>query len=77
MKQMNFLGNLGYLGLLRNDFMKNEDIQKLALECGFSLKKQPSGIMDLNPYVYEFAKKIYLMGVGAGYDDGYSDGEDS
>jgi len=34
------------------------DIRQLALSCGFKLKEQPSGIMDLNPYVYEFAQAL-------------------
>lgn len=38
--------------------MNNEIIKKLALENGFSLKQQASGNMDLNAYVYDFAKAI-------------------
>lgn len=36
----------------------NSEIKKLALQSGFKLKEQPDGSMDLNPYVYEFARKI-------------------
>ena len=32
-------------------------IKEVALECGFKLKEQPDGGMDLNPYVYAFADK--------------------
>lgn len=42
--------------------MTNEEIKALALTCGFKLKEQPNGEMDLNPYVYEFARKIYEIG---------------
>ena len=38
--------------------MKNEEIEKLALENGFKLKHQPSGEMGLNPYVYEFSHAL-------------------
>ena len=33
-------------------------IKEVALECGFKLKEQPDGSMDLNPYVYAFADKL-------------------
>ena len=33
-------------------------IKELALECGFKLKEQPNGDLDLNPYVYTFADKL-------------------
>ena len=39
--------------------MQREQIQKLAIEAGFELKKQPSGVMDLNPYVYEFVELLF------------------
>lgn len=38
--------------------MTNNQIREIALQCGFKLKEQPNGEMDLNPYVYDFAKKI-------------------
>ena len=38
--------------------MNKQDVKKLALECGFKLKEQPDGSMDLNPYVYTFADKL-------------------
>ena len=33
-------------------------IKAIALSSGFKLKEQPNGEMDLNPYVYEFARAI-------------------
>lgn len=36
----------------------NQVIKKLALQHGFNLKQQPNGEMDLNPYVYDFAKAL-------------------
>ena len=33
-------------------------IKEVALDCGFKLKKQPDGSIDLNPYVYTFADKL-------------------
>lgn len=36
----------------------NKVIKKLALQHGFNLKPQPSGEMDLNPYVYDFARAL-------------------
>ena len=38
--------------------MNNEQIKHLALQNGFKLKEQPDGTMDLNPYVYDFAKTL-------------------
>lgn len=38
--------------------MNNERIKDIALANGFKLKEQPNGEIDLNPYVYEFAKKL-------------------
>lgn len=38
--------------------MNNEQIKELALAAGFKLKQQPDGSEDLNPYVYEFARKL-------------------
>ena len=35
-------------------------IKAIALSSGFKLKEQPNGEMDLNPYVYEFAKLLEL-----------------
>ena len=40
--------------------MNKQDVKKLALECGFKLKEQPDGSMDLNPYVYKFAEELVL-----------------
>lgn len=33
-------------------------IKRMALEQGFKLKEQPDGSMDLNPYVYTFARVL-------------------
>ena len=38
--------------------MTNDQIKEIALANGFKLKEQPSGEMDLNPYVYKFARKL-------------------
>ncbi|SDZ96214.1 hypothetical protein [Marinobacterium iners] len=38
--------------------MKREQIKELAIANGFSLKPQPDGTNDLNPYVYEFAQAL-------------------
>ena len=35
-------------------------IKAIALSSGFKLKEQPNGEMDLNPYVYKFAKLLEL-----------------
>lgn len=39
--------------------MTNDKIKEIALANGFKLKEQPSGEMDLNPYVYEFARALF------------------
>lgn len=44
--------------------MTNDQIKEIALANGFKLKEQPSGEMDLNPYVYEFAKNLLLLKLG-------------
>jgi hypothetical protein len=38
--------------------MNNERIKEIALHAGFKLKEQPDGSMDLNPYVYTFARHL-------------------
>lgn len=40
--------------------MTNEQIKEIALANGFKLKEQPNGEMDLNPYVYEFARQLLI-----------------
>ncbi len=40
--------------------MNNERIKEIALANGFKLKEQPSGEMDLNPYVYDFARQLLI-----------------
>jgi PP-loop superfamily ATP-utilizing enzyme len=38
--------------------VNKQQVKELALSNGFKLKQQPSGEMDLNPYVYEFAEDL-------------------
>lgn len=38
--------------------MKNQEIREIALANGFKLKQQMNGEMDLNPYVYDFARAL-------------------
>ena len=38
--------------------MTNDQIKQIALANGFKLKEQPNGEMDLNPYVYDFARAL-------------------
>lgn len=38
--------------------MTKDEIKALALECGFKLREQPDGSMDLNSYVYDFAYRL-------------------
>jgi hypothetical protein len=38
--------------------MTRDDIRELAIESGFTLRDQPDGTRDLNPYVYTFALKV-------------------
>ena len=40
--------------------MTNDQIKELALAYGFKLKEQSDGEMDLNPYVYDFARALIL-----------------
>ena len=47
--------------------MNNQEIEKLALSSGFNLKKQPSGEMGLNPYVYGFARELLSNAIPEGY----------
>lgn len=51
--------------------MNLERIKKLALENGFSLKQQPDGGMELNPYVYDFAKALIEEAKAEAIPDGY------
>jgi hypothetical protein len=46
------------IGLIkRGQRVNRNEIRSLALECGFKLKNQ-GGVMDLHPYVYDFAEKL-------------------
>lgn len=38
--------------------MHKERIKEMALASRFKLKEQPNGEMDLNPYVYDFARAL-------------------
>jgi hypothetical protein len=38
--------------------MTKNEMKELALSCGFELKKQPSGELDLNPYVYDLMEAV-------------------
>ena len=38
--------------------MTNDQIKEIALANGFKLKEQPNSEMDLNPYVYDFARAL-------------------
>lgn len=38
--------------------MEKQAVKEIALACGFKLKLQPDGTMDLNPYVYAFADEL-------------------
>ncbi len=38
--------------------MVKEHVKDVAIANGFKLKEQPSGEMDLNPYVYQFANAL-------------------
>ncbi len=46
-----------------------EQIRELALRCGFKVREQPNGEMDLNPYVYRFAQNL-LDNIWISLDDG-------
>lgn len=48
--------------------MTNDEIKDFALQYGFNLKEQPDGTMDLNPYVYEFARALLARGAGLTLD---------
>jgi hypothetical protein len=43
--------------------MNNQMIQQIALASGFKLKEQQDGTMDLNPYVYDFAREVAAMAI--------------
>ena len=43
-----------------NEMIEKSRIKAIALSSGFKLKEQPNGEMDLNTYVYEFAKLLEL-----------------
>ena len=44
--------------------MNNERIKDIALANDFKLKEQPSGEIDLDPYVYDFARTLLLLKLG-------------
>lgn len=53
--------------------LTKEDIKRLALENGFKLKQQPSGEMELNPYVYDFARALIDAAKNSEKEDHESD----
>ena len=52
--------------------MTNDQIKEIALANGFKLKEQPSGAMDLNPYVYEFARALVILKLDEAANDIYA-----
>ena len=46
--------------------MDRQAIMSRALRHGFTLRQQPGGKMDLNEYVYAFAREVYEAGRRAG-----------
>ena len=42
--------------------LTNDQIQALALACGFELKPQPDGSQALHPYVFDFARRLLAAG---------------
>lgn len=48
--------------------MNREQIREIALQCGFKLKEQDDGSLDLNEYVYRFADLMFAAGYNAGYN---------
>ena len=46
--------------------MDNNEIKRRALRHGFTLRQQPGGEMDLNEYVYAFAREVFEAGRRAG-----------
>lgn len=45
--------------------MDRQAIMSRALRHGFTLRQQPGGEMDLNPYVYAFAREMFESGRNA------------
>lgn len=52
--------------------MTNDQIKEIALANGFKLKEQPNGEMDLNPYVYDFARAIAISKLDEAANDIYA-----
>lgn len=42
---------------MKKQFEKQQ-VRETALACGFKLKPQPDGSMDLDPYIYTFAEQL-------------------
>lgn len=49
--------------------MTKDEIRALALANGFTLRQQPDGSMDLNPYVYGFADALIKIALGSARRD--------
>ena len=45
--------------------MTRGNILRIAVECGFKLRPQGDGSLDLDPYVYAFARAMFEAGVTA------------
>lgn len=52
-------------------------VRDLALECGFSLKLQDDGRMDLNEYVYDFAARLRGENFSSGPSNSHWDSQPS
>lgn len=39
-------------------FISDGEIRDIALKAGFTVREQPDGEFDLNPYVYDFARTL-------------------
>lgn len=46
---------------MKTILITDEQIKALALANGFKVKEQPDGSTDLNPYVYDFARKLIAV----------------
>ena len=46
--------------------MTRDEIKKLALHFGFTLREQKDGTQDLNDYVYKFATACFVRGETSG-----------
>lgn len=47
-----------FINCQRKPLLDRDTVKSLALANGFKLKDQGNGVMDLNPYVYDFAAAL-------------------